>query len=154
MKEQIQKLLESGLIASEPAPDDEISDLWSGAVEAYADAVENRYPNRRLLAAYDAARLTALVLLRAADLRVRAQNHHELTFAVAALLAGDDLADLLNLFEPLRLERSKIEYGRRVRAPKVDLEPLLPRLRELLERGRIVLIRLKPDLQARLLPAP
>src|SRR5215213_8860990 len=144
MNEQIRKLLDAGLIAKEPATGDEIADLWAGAVEAYSDAVENRYPNRRLLAAYDSARLIALVLLRSADLRVRAQNHHEMTFTVAGFLAEDDLVDLLSLFEPLRLERSKIEYGRRVRAPKIDIEKLLPRLREFLERGRALLLRLRP----------
>jgi hypothetical protein len=93
------------------------------ALEAWADAsLGIRGANRRLTSAYDAGRIAALAVVRAANLRVRAQNHHEVTLATAGLLAGGALQAMLQEFQALRLERVQIEYGWRTRASAADVE--------------------------------
>lgn len=136
MNARIANLISMGRLVEEPAPDDEISGLWENAVEAYQDAaLSNRSPNRRLTSAYDAGRIAALAVVRAANLRVRAQNHHEVTLAAAGLLAGDPLEGLLQEFQALRLGRIQIEYGWRVRASAADVDRVLPKVLALLEAG-------------------
>ncbi len=136
MNDRILGLIELGRLAREDAPDDEIRGLWEGALEAFDDAcLENRSPNRRLTAAYDAGRIAALAVVRAADLRVRARNHHELTLAVAGILGGGELEALLQEFQALRLERNQIEYGWQTKATVQAVEQTLGKVRMILEHA-------------------
>lgn len=112
MNERIERLRAMGRLVDEPAADQEVAGVWLNALEAYEDAcLTNRAPNRRLTAAYDGGRLAALAVVRAANLRVRAQNHHEVTLAVAGLLVGAGLETLLRKFQERRMDRIQIEYG-------------------------------------------
>jgi hypothetical protein len=133
---RIGNLISLGRLVEEEACDEEVSGLWSHAGEAYEDgALTNRSPNRRLTSAYDAGRIAALAVVRAANLRVRAQNHHEVTLAAAGLLAGEPLQTLFQEFQGLRLERIQIEYGWNTRATVADVDRVLPKVLAILEHG-------------------
>ena len=136
MNARIANLVSLGRLVEEAASDEEVSGLWSHAAEAYADgALTNRSPNRRLTSAYDAGRIAALAVVRTANLRVRAQNHHEVTLAAAGLLAGKPLQTLFQEFQGLRLERIQIEYGWNTRATVSDVDRVLPKVLAILEHG-------------------
>jgi len=136
MNARIANLISMGRLVEEAASDDEVRGLWSHASEAYEDAaLPNRSPNRRLTSAYDAGRIAVLAVVRAANLRVRAQNHHEVTLAAAGLLAGEELQMLLQEFQALRLERIQIEYGWKTRASVEDVNRVLPKVLAILEHG-------------------
>lgn len=136
MNDRLRNLIEMGRLVEEGAPDEEIEGLWATALEAFEDAcLANRSPNRRLTAAYDAGRVAALAVVRSAGLRVRAQNHHEVTLAAAGLLAGSPLEALLQEFQGLRLERIQIEYGWKTRASPADVEKVLSRVRLILSHA-------------------
>ncbi|MBB4634696.1 hypothetical protein [Longimicrobium terrae] len=123
MNERINALIQMGRLVAHEAPDEEIAGVWENAVEAWTDAsLTIRSANRRLTSAYDAGRIAVLAVVRAANLRVRAQNHHEVTLATAGLLAGGELQGMLQEFQALRLERVQIEYGWRTRASAADVE--------------------------------
>ena len=75
MNERIEALIQMGRLVSQEAPDEEIAGVWENAAEAWADAsLAVRSANRRMTSAYDAGRISALAVVRAANLRVRAQN--------------------------------------------------------------------------------
>lgn len=136
MNTRIANLISLGRLVEEAASDDEVRGLWSHASEAYEDAtLPNRSPNRRLTSAYDAGRIAALAVVRASNLRVRAQNHHEVTLAAAGLLAGEALQMLLQEFQALRLERIQIEYGWKTRASVDDVNRVLPKVLAIPEHG-------------------
>ena len=111
MSTRIDNLLDMGRLVREPAPDE-----------------EERSPNRRLTSAYDAGRIAALAVVRAADLRVRASNHHEVTLTAAGFVANGELEALLQEFQALRLERIQIEYGWETRTSAAEVERVLPRV--------------------------
>jgi hypothetical protein len=73
-----------------------------------------------------------LAVVRAANLRVRAQNHHEVTFTAAGFLASEELAGLAQEFQTLRFDRIEMEYGWKGRASPGDVEKALSRVRLLL----------------------
>lgn len=148
MNERIRNLLDLGRLVHEAAPDEEVLGLWAHALEAYEDAcLTNRAPARRLLSAYDAGRVAALAVVRAADLRVRAQNHHEVTLAVAGILAGAEVEGLVQEFQALRLERVQIEYGWKGRASSGDVEKALARVRLLLVHASRAIRESRPALE-------
>ena len=125
--------------------------LWANALEAYEDArLANRAPARRLLSAYDAARLAALAIVRAANLRVRAQNHHEVTFTAAGFLVGEELAGLAQEFQNLRLERIEMEYAGKRRASPGDVERALSWVRLLLVHAARWIGEQRPALERRI----
>ena len=134
MNERIESLRTMGRIVDEPAADQEVAGVWLNAVEAYEDAcLTNRAPNRRLTAAYDGGRLAALAVVRATNLRVRAQNHHEVTLAVAGLLVGDALEILLQKFQERRMDRIQIEYGWAKRATADEVADAAREVRSILQ---------------------
>ena len=136
MNPRIANLISLGRLVEEAASDEEVRGLWSHASEAYEDAaLPNRSPNRRLTSAYDAGRIAALAVVRAANLRVRAQNHHEVTLAAAGLLAGEPLQTLFQEFQGLHLERIQIEYGWKTRASVDDVNRVLPKVLAILQHG-------------------
>jgi hypothetical protein len=150
---RIESLIDMGRLVREPASDEEVRGLWASALEAYDDAcLAARAANRRITAAYDAGRVAALAVVRSADLRVRAQNHHEVTLATAGLLAGDPLQGLLQEFQALRLERIQIEYGWTHRASADDVEKAVTKAREILGRASETIAALRPALEALSVP--
>lgn len=153
MNERIRNLLDLGRLVHDAAPDEEVVGLWAHALEAYDDAcLTNRAPVRRLLSAYDAGRLAALGVVRAANLRVRAQNHHEVTFAAAGFLAGEELEGLVQEFQALRLERVQIEYGWKGRASSGDVEKALSSVRRLLIHASRSILEQRPALKREIAP--
>lgn len=145
MNDPIKNLLDMGRLVSEPAPDEEVVGLWAGAVEAFEDAcLANRSPNRRLTAAYDAGRLSALALVRAGNLRVRAKNHHEVTLAAAGLMGSGELEELIQEFQALRLERIQIEYGWNARTTPAHVEEVLPKVRAILVQASRAIAMQRP----------
>lgn len=155
MSDRIDNLLRMDRLVHEAAPDDEVAGLWAGAVEAYDDAcLVVRSPNRRLTAAYDAGRLAALALVRAAGLRVRARNHHEVTLTAAGFLGGDDLEDRIQEFQALRLERIQIEYGWNVHVSPAQIDEVLPGIREILILAGHAIRERRPSIRAGIDPPP
>lgn len=116
MNKRIQNLVDLGHLVHDAAPDEEIVGLWGHALEAYDDAcLANRAPARRLLSAYDAGRVAALAAVRAANLRVRARNHHEMTFTAAGFLAGEEVTELVQSFKSCGCSASRWSTGGRKR---------------------------------------
>jgi hypothetical protein len=153
VSDRIENLVEMGRLAREDAPDEEVVGLWANAVEAYEDAaLANRSPNRRLTSAYDAGRVAALALVRAANLRVRARNHHEVTLAAAGFVGGEELEGLFQEFQALRLERIQLEYGWQVKATVGDVEAVLPRVRRILSLAHRAVAALRPGLEREITP--
>lgn len=123
MVDRIQNLIEAGRLAREPAPDAEITGLWSNALQAYQDArVKNVSPTGRLVRAYDAGRIAAAAIVRSRDLRVRAANHHEVTLAVAALVSSAELAKAFAELDGIRRRRVDLEYGWQAGASEQEVE--------------------------------
>jgi predicted ArsR family transcriptional regulator len=134
VNERIDNLRGIGRLVDEPAPDEEVIGLWVGALDALEDAcLSVRTPNRRLTAAYDAGRTAALAVVRAADLRVRANNHHEVTLAAAGFLVQGALEPLLQEFQERRMDRIQIEYGWAKRATDEEVRDAVSQSRAILE---------------------
>jgi len=153
MNERIDNLLEMGRLVHETAPDEEVVGLWASAVEAYDDAcLIVRSPNRRLTAAYDAGRLAALALVRAAGLRVRARNHHEVTLTAAGFLGGDELEERVQGFQALRLERIQIEYGWNANTSHTKIDEVLPDLRKILALAGLAIREQRPSVSNEIRP--
>ena len=153
MNDRIDNLLRIDRLVHEAAPDEEVVGLWESAVEAFEDArLVVRSPKRRLTAAYDAGRLSALALVRAAGLRVRARNHHEVTLTAAGFLGGDELDELLQEFQALRLERIQIEYGWSASTSPAQIDEILPGVREILGLIGQAIREQRPSVRDRISP--
>jgi hypothetical protein len=102
-----------GRLEERPAADDEVLGFWRKALEAYEDA-RNASSSRdnRFLRAYDACRIAAYALVRAAGYRVKSgEGHHYITFDVARSLAIEaQLATALFEANGLRTLRHEVEY--------------------------------------------
>jgi hypothetical protein len=95
------------------ANDNDVVAYWSKAIRAFEDARHvGTSPESRLLRAYDAGRLAALAMIRAAGYRPRgAERHHYVTFDVARSIASTrELADALLGIDELRSVRHAVEY--------------------------------------------
>lgn len=155
MNERIQNLIEIGMLAHHAASDPEIIGLWEHAIEAYKDArLTIRSPNRRLVSAYDAGRGAATALVRSANLRVRASNHHETTITAAGFLGGEDLATPMEKLNKLRVDRVEVEYGYDTWFSDADIQRILPNVREILGRVRGKIVEQRSALQDKLAPLP
>lgn len=153
MNDRIDNLRKMDRLVHEAAPDEEVVGLWESAVEAYVDArLVVRSPNRRVTAAYDAGRLAALALVRAAGLRVRARNHHEVALTAAGFLGGDELDELIQGFQALRLERIQIEYGWNANTSPAQVDEILPGVREILDLIGQAIRERRPSVRDRIIP--
>ena len=77
VSDRVQGLIDAGRLAREPAPDDEITGLWTNALRAHADAgITAMSPNGRLVRAYDAGRIAATAVVRARDPRPEPPRSH------------------------------------------------------------------------------
>jgi hypothetical protein len=109
----IQSHLAARRLEERAADDAEVLGFWRKALQAYGDArnasasLENRF-----LRAYDAGRIAALAIVRAAGYRAKgSESHHFVTFDVARSLVGDvGLASALNEMNGLRTLRHTVEY--------------------------------------------
>lgn len=155
MNERIQNLIDIGKLAPHAAPDPEIIGLWEHAIDAYEDAcLTMRNPNRRLVSAYDAGRGAASALVRSANLRIRAHNHHEATIAAAGFLGGSELVAPLRALDKLRVDRIEVEYGYEIWFSEADVQRVLPSVREILIRVREKIVEERSALKDKLAPVP
>jgi hypothetical protein len=153
VNERIANLKSLDRLVDEAAPDEEIIGLWQSAVEALEDAsLTNRRPNRRLTSAYDAGRVAALAVVRAANLRVRARNHHEVTLAVAGFLGGSALESLLHEFQALRMDRIEIEYGWTRSVSIEEVDRATSRVRAIIEAAASSIRDSRPTAAAHIVP--
>ena len=142
MTDRIRSFIESRWLDEDPAPDEEVAGLWQKALDAFADAhLEAASEEARVIRAYDAGRLAATALVRAHNLRVRAQNHHEIVIRSAGLLGGEELGRALNAFERLKGMRAKAEYG-------WENAPYIMPLSRAIELVRRILDLTAPELRA------
>lgn len=111
MTDRVQTLVDAGRLDRLAASDEEIAGYWNHAVEDAIDARHGLSARGRFTRAYDAARIAALAIVRSRDLRVRAENHHEVTFATAAELTAGELPRLIERMNRLRPRRHTAEYG-------------------------------------------
>src|SRR5687767_11050597 len=90
----VRRHLEGGTLEERGAADDVVAAFWGKAIVAYNDArVASSSLDNRLLRAYDAGRIAALAIVRAAGYRTKGgEGHHYVTFDVARSLVED--ADL------------------------------------------------------------
>jgi hypothetical protein len=110
--DRIRSFIEARWLDEHSAPDDEVAGLWLRALGAFADAhVQATTEEARVIRAYDAGRFAATAVVRAHNLRIRAQNHHEVVIRSAGVLGGAELQRSLNAFERLKGMRAKAEYG-------------------------------------------
>jgi hypothetical protein len=96
-----------------PADDEEVLGFWKKALTALGDAGNaSTSPEGRLLRAYDAARLSALAMMRAGGYRTRgAESHHFVTFEIArSLTTAPELRRVLDAMNSLRKVRHEVEY--------------------------------------------
>jgi hypothetical protein len=151
MSDRIQNLIDAGRLAREPASDDEITGLWANGVQAFEDArMEGMSTTGRLIRAYDAGRIAATALVRSRDLRVRASNHHEVTLAVATLLARADLAAAIRELDAVRRRRTDLEYGWQAGASKDDVDRAIETVGRILRHGVENLREHRPVIAARI----
>jgi hypothetical protein len=109
----IQHHLEGRRLEAWPADDAEVAGFWNKALIARTDAMNaSSSTDNRLLRAYDAARLAALAVVRAAGFRTRgSDSHHFVTFDVARSLVADaELRRALDAMNALRKVRHEVEY--------------------------------------------
>lgn len=129
MNSTVQQHLEARRLEERPAADDEVLGFWRKALQAYGDArnasasLENRF-----LRAYDAGRIAALSIVRAAGYRAKgSESHHFVTFDVARSLVEDaGLASALNEMNGLRTLRHAVEYEPE---DEMDVEPVAAAVR-------------------------
>lgn len=113
MNTTIQNHLASRSLEERPASDNDVVTYWSKALRAFDDARQvSTSLEGRLLRAYDAGRIAALALIRAAGYRPRgAERHHYVTFDAARSIASTrELADALLGIDELRSVRHAVEY--------------------------------------------
>ena len=113
MNATIQNHLASRSLEVRPASDNDVVTYWSKALRAFEDARQvSTSLEGRLLRAYDAGRLAALALIRAAGYRPRgSERHHYVTFDAARSIASTrELADALLGIDELRSVRHALEY--------------------------------------------
>jgi hypothetical protein len=113
MNATIQNHLGSRSLEERPASDNDVVTYWIKAIRAFDDARQvGTSQEGRLLRAYDAGRLAALALIRAAGYRPRgAERHHYVTFDAARSIASTrELADALLGIDELRSVRHALEY--------------------------------------------
>jgi hypothetical protein len=109
----IQRHLEARRLEERAADNVEVLGFWGKALEAYTDARNSSSSlDNRFLRAYDAGRIAAVALVRAAGYRVRGgEGHHYVTFDVARTLAEDpELRRALEEMNGLRTLRHDVEY--------------------------------------------
>jgi hypothetical protein len=109
----VRRHLEGGALEERGAGDDAVAAFWRKAIVAYNDAgLASSSLDNRLLRAYDAGRIAALAIVRAAGYRTRGgDGHHYVTFDVARSLAEDaDLRDALDAMNGIRTLRHDVEY--------------------------------------------
>jgi hypothetical protein len=109
----VQNHLASRRLEERPAQDDEVLGFWRKALQAYGDARNaSSSLESRFLRAYDAGRIAALAIVRAAGYRTRgAESHHYVTLDVARSLVSDpELAAALNELNVIRNLRHAVEY--------------------------------------------
>lgn len=97
LPDRIVKLLDSGRLKQQDMTLESVAALWQKAVSSARDAeLHGMSVDGALRSAYDAGLGAALALLAAHGLRTASgQGHHEVVFAAAAALGGEDLADLI-----------------------------------------------------------
>jgi hypothetical protein len=113
MNSTVQNHLASRRLEPFAAEDQELSGFWRKALIAHADAHNaSTSPENRLLRAYDAGRLVALMIVQAFGYRTRGgDGHHFVTFEVARSLSSDpELRRALDAMNSLRKFRHAIEY--------------------------------------------
>jgi hypothetical protein len=110
MNEAAERFIRNGWAVLEGHVDDDvIAKAWASAVESYQQA-RGSPPRLKLLLGYDAGRIAAHAIVRARSLRVRATNHHEVTFQLAAVLTNPELGTLLKRMDGMRRYRNEVEY--------------------------------------------
>jgi hypothetical protein len=113
MNTTIRNHLTSRSLEERPASDNDVVTYWSKALRAFEDARHvGTSLEGRLLRAYDAGRLAALALIRAAGYRPRgSERHHCVTFdAARSVVSTRELADALLGINELRSVRHALEY--------------------------------------------
>ena len=113
MNTTVLKHLEARRLEARSADDAEVLGFWQKAVTAYHDARNaSSSLHNRLLRAYDAGRIAALAMVRAAGFRARgAESHHYVTFDVARSLVDDpELRAALDEMNGVRTLRHDVEY--------------------------------------------
>lgn len=153
MSDRIHNLIDLGRLSREPAGDDEIAGLWENARQALGDAsIQGISASGRLIRAYDAGRIAAMALVRSHALRVRAANHHEVTLAVARLVAGDETGKALKELDGLRTRRVDAEYGWQAGISAADADRAVEVARRVLQHGACDLREHRPTLADRINP--
>jgi hypothetical protein len=110
MNEAVERFIRSGWAVPEGhVHDDVIVKAWASAVESYQQARVSP-PRLKLVLGYDAGRIAAHAIVRARSLRVRAANHHEVTFQLAAVLTLSELSTQLKKVDEMRRYRNEVEY--------------------------------------------
>ena len=92
---------------------EEMRELLRLADQALADArVTAVSLDRRFLAAYDAARSLATMVLACAGYRATGSGQHAAVFEGLPLIMGEELAELASYLDACRLKRNVAEYRR------------------------------------------
>jgi hypothetical protein len=123
--------------------------FWKKALVARADAANMTSSlENRLLRAYDAARLAAMAIVRAAGYRTRGSDgHHYVTFEVARSLVTDsDLRRALDTMNSLRKVRHEVEYESEGDVSEKTLASALKGAEQVITLGGVHLQAERPNL--------
>jgi len=91
-------------------------------------------------------------VVRCPELRVRAQNHHEMVLKAAGLLGGADLAHALDEFDRVRHMRAEAEHGWEVIQSDERVDRALTLARRVLVQCRTALRSCRPSIAERFQP--
>ncbi|MBV9110423.1 MAG: hypothetical protein JO306_13505 [Gemmatimonadetes bacterium] len=150
MTDPLEKLVSGGMLVSEVATDEEIAGVWTNALGAYGDARTHGLSDAgRVVRAYDAGRLAAYALVRARDLKARAQNHHEVTLTAAVAIGGAQFERAMRELSQTRRVRNTLEYGWE-QASARDAEQACAAAGQLLSLAASVLRAQRPAIASRI----
>lgn len=148
MNTTIQKHLDGKRLQADPVDDPEVLGFWRKALVAQVDATNATVSlENRMLRAYDAARIAATAIVRAAGYRTRGDGHHHITFDVARSLVSDvDLKRALDTMDALRKVRHDVEYEAEGEVDERTLTKALRGADQVIALGRVHLQKQRPGL--------
>lgn len=146
---RVQQMIDIGRLREQPANRDQVSAIWTKAVESAGDAeIADLSIDGALRSAYDAGHLAVLALLATHGLRPGSgQGHHEMAFAGAAAFGYEGLEDLIPDSMEVRALRQGSMYDP-VIAGAEDRDHAIEWMRRTLPAIRTAIIHADPELRA------
>lgn len=149
---RIQRLIDEKRLEVAEAPDDEIVGLWQKAFQAHRDGrLAGLSLDGRFARAYDAGRVAATAIVRAAGYRVRsASHHHDTIYAALHIVDHEALEQALAELEEIRSQRHVAEYGWSGSVGRDEVESAIHVAERVINLGADCLREARPGIKSRL----